>query len=202
MSRFLLTFPFLLLASAAFAQAAAPTALSCDGPFARDSDHARLVKVFGAANVVFTKIPGPEGSSANGSVVYGKDPKRKFFVTWDNEKARKGPNVTISDAKSTWKTTDGIGIGTSLVDIEQRNGKPFKLSGFDWDYGGFANDFGGGALAKREGGCRLGLRFYPDPKVSNAVSLKVAGDKTFSSNDPNMRAARPAVTEISIMWPR
>ena len=153
-------------------------------------------------SVVFTKIPGPEGTSANGSVVFTKDPTRKFFVTWDNEKARKGPNVTVSDAKSTWKTPDGIGIGTPMAEIEKLNGKAFKLSGFDWDYGGFANDFAGGALAKRDGGCRLGLRFEPDPKVSNAVSLKVAGDKTFSSADPNMRAVRPRVSEISINWPR
>lgn len=202
MSRLALTFLLASISGAALAQSAAPTVLSCDGPFARDADHTRLIATFGAGNVVFTKIPGPEGTSAPGSVVFSKDATRRFYVTWNNERARKGPHVIVSDEKSTWKTADGIRIGATLTEIEKLNGRPFKLSGFDWDYGGFVEDFGGGALSKRPGGCRLGLRFQPDRKVPDAVSLKVAGDKTFSSGDPNMRAARPAVSEISIAWPR
>ena len=59
MRRLLLVLAFAPFAGPSLAQSP-PTTLSCDGPFARDSDHARLVKIFGAANVVFTKIPGPE----------------------------------------------------------------------------------------------------------------------------------------------
>ena len=193
-----------LLAAPALAQSqqAVPTALSCDGPFAKDSDHARIVKTFGAANVKFMKIPGPEGSELQATVVYEKDAKRRLDITWINEKARRIPNVIVREEGSTWKTADGIGLETPLVEIEKLNGKPFKLSGFEWDMGGYVMDLQGGALAKRAGGCRLGLRFAPGPKAPESALTKVAGDRTFASTDPNMRAARPVVSEISLHWPR
>ena len=107
----------------------------------------------------------------------------------------------VREAGSHWKTADGIGIGSTLAEVEKLNGKPFKLSGFDWDLGGFVNDFAGGALLKRAGGCRLGLRFEPGTGAIANATAKVAGDKRFSSADPDMRAAKPVVSEISISWP-
>ena len=179
----------------------APTTLSCGGVFDRTSDHARVVKTFGAGNVVFGKIAGAEGMDEPATIVNGKDGKRRLEFVWMNEKARRIPNVTARGG-STWKTDDGIGLGSSLAEIEKLNGKPFKLSGFEWDYGGYVTDFNGGALATRKGGCHLGLRFEPGAGAAAKALEKVSGDRTLLSNNPSARAVKPVVSEISIGWPR
>ena len=106
------------------APGAVPSILSC-AAFPKDADHAFIVKSFGAANVKFTKVPGPEGSE-----LAATDAGRRLEISWMNEKARKIPNVMVRGAGSAWKTADGIAVGTTLAEIERLNGKPFKLSGF------------------------------------------------------------------------
>ena len=179
----------------------APATLSCEGAFDRNSDHKRLVSVFGAANVVFGKIDGAEGMDQPATIVNGKDKARRLDFVWMDEKARKIPNV-LARAGSTWKTDDGVGVGSSLAEIEKLNGKPFKLSGFEWDYGGYVTDFNGGALATRKGGCHLGLRLEPGAGAAAKALEKVSGDRTLLSNNPSARAVKPVVSEISIGWPR
>ena len=184
----------------AFAQSA-PTTLSCDGVFAKDSDHARIVKMFGAANVEYTKIDGAEGETMMATVIFGKDAKRRLEIVWKDEKARKNPFVMAKGKDSEWKTEDGIGGGASVEEIEKQNGKPFKLSGFGWDFGGNVTNLNGGALAKRNGGCFLGITFDPGD-VANPALDKVSGDTEFSSSDRNIRAVKPVVSQITIGWPR
>ena len=180
---------------------APPSILSCTGAFAKDSDHARLVQIFGAANVTTSKIEVPDGDPVNATVIYAKDPKRWLEVTWMNEKARQNPNVIVRGDTSAWTTEDGLALSTSLQDVERRNGKPFKLSGFDWDYGGSVLDFDGGTLGKRPGGCHLGLTFA-HAHTGDGAGSKVSGDQEFLSSNPAMRAAKPVVSQISIGWPQ
>ncbi len=201
MRRFLIATILLTAATPAALAQSAPTVLSCEGVFDKTSDHARLVKVFGAGAVAYTKIAGAEGMDQLASVVNPKDSARRLEFVWMNEKARKEPHVLVRD-RSRWKTPDGIGIGSSLADVEKLNGKPFELSGFDWDYGGVVTDLKGGALASRKGGCVLGLRFGADLNAPEKARSAVSGDKTIASSNPDMRAARPTVTEISIGWRR
>ena len=177
----------------------APTTLSCDGAFAKDSDYARIVKIFGAANVTDEKIHSVGVGEIKATVIYGKDAKRRLEVVWKDEKARKNPFVMAKGADSAWKTEDGIGGGASVADIEKLNGKPFKLYGFEWDNGGLVSNFNGGALAKRKGGCFLGLSFSPPDDVG-AELYKVSGDKEFLSSDRNMRAVKPYLWQITIGW--
>ena len=180
---------------------AAPTTLSCEGAFARDSDHARVVKIFGAANVAFEKIDGVEGDTLMATVIFGKDAKRRLEIVWKDEKARKNPFVMAKGKDSDWKTEDGIGSGASVEAIEKLNGKPFKLSGFGWDLGGNVTNLNGGALARRKGGCFLGMTFDPGD-VANPALDKVSGDTEFSSSDRNIRAVKPVVSQITIGWPK
>jgi len=55
-------------------------------------------------------------------------------------------------------------------------------------------DWQGGAAAL-PGGCKVGLRLAPDPKLPHGALAAAAG-KEFMSNDAPMRAAKPAVAEI------
>jgi hypothetical protein len=131
-----------LSSSAASAEPAASSRLiKCEGPFGRNAGHSDLVKAFGNKNVVEQEIDGVEGQKIKASVLYPDDPKARLEFVWSDEKARRRPTLIRATDQSAWATTKGIRIGTALVEIEQMNGKPFKLSGFDWDYGGRVTDW-------------------------------------------------------------
>lgn len=116
------------------------------GPITTRTTRSDLVKYFGAANVKNASIYRGEGQSVPGTVVYDKDPKRRMEITWAPNK-RVG-DITISGSSSVWHTQSGIGLGTSLAELQRLNGKPFKFSGFDWDLGGRIQSWQGGKLEK------------------------------------------------------
>ncbi len=70
---------------------------------------------------------------------------------------------------SQWRTTHGIRRGMTLAEIEALNGRPFKLYGFGFDYGGTTLDWNGGSLDKQAGGCTLTLRFTMREGADNAA---------------------------------
>lgn len=175
--------------------------LECQGAFARDTSHAKLVQAFGASSVTFADIDGPEGAKIKASVIYPDEPRRRVEVVWHDEKSRSRPASISVGFKSQWRTVRGLHIGSELAEVEKINGKPFKLSGFDWDYGGRVSDWMGGALAKIPGGCTFVLAFNPWADAPEAERDKVSGDKVFLSNDPNMRASKPTVSDIVLSYP-
>ncbi len=76
---------------------------------------------------------------------------------------------------SAWRLDREIAVGATLVDVEAKNGKPFKILGFDWDQGGSALNWDGGALAKMPGGCTLPLRFGAARDAPSGPRDKVVG---------------------------
>jgi hypothetical protein len=185
---------------AAYAQDAAPRTISCDGPITKDADQAKLIELFGAANVAFQEVSGAEGETAMATVVFPKDARSRLEISWQDEAARKRPAaITISD-RSQWTGPKGLKIGTTLAEVEKLNGKPFELSGFDWDYGGFVTGWRGGALPEL-GGCTISLRFRHADKVSASALRPVIGDVKLMSSAANVRAAKPTVSEIVVAFP-
>lgn len=194
---------------------AAPTevkTLACEGPFAADSSEAKMKEAFGDTNVVFKVVPGPEGTELNATVVFGDDPARMLTVYWMDEEKRQG--IASIDVQADWgadpegydpwkreilwQSAEGIRVGSSIEEVEKANGKPFLLSGFDWDYGGYANSWEGGALEPKAGGCILSVRFSPSAAES---PQSVSGDVSLKSDAADVRAAKPRVTQFSIGYP-
>jgi hypothetical protein len=191
-----------VVGSTAWAERATPArVLKCEGPFGRNASHADLVKTFGSSNVVYRDVEGPEAQPVKASVVYPNDPKAKLEVIWSDEKARRGPQVWVKD-QSTWATANGIRIGTPLAEVEKLNGKPFKLTGFDWDYGGHVIDWLGGTLAQPQaGGCIFAIGFVHPEDAPDDNLTKVSGDNEFLSDNPDMRAVEPYVGMVLISFP-
>ena len=175
--------------------------IRCDGAFGKDTSHARLASVFGAKNVVFQPVDGPDGIKMNATVIFPGDPKRRIEVLWQDETARKKPGSIVIGPQSTWRAR-GFRIGESLAAVEKVNGKPFKLSGFDWTYGGAARDWLGGKLENLSGGCRLGMRFEADANAPPAARGSLTGDREFTSDDPDMRAVTPKIVELIVGYPQ
>jgi hypothetical protein len=182
-------------------RAAAPRVIKCEGPFGRNASHADLVKAFGNGNVVYQDIDGAEGEKIKASVLYPSDAKAKLEVIWGDENARRGPMIRAKD-QSVWASANGIRIGMAIADIEKMNGKPFILSGFDWDYGGRVKDWRGGELAKPlPGGCIVGVEFVHPEDSPEANLTKVSGDGDFLSDNADMRAVEPYVAVVTISYP-
>lgn len=176
------------------------TVVRCGGVFAKDTSHAKLVETFGAANVASEAVDGAEGAKLNATVIYPKNPRRRLEVIWQDEAGRQRPTSVVIGRQSTWRLERGLRLGMGLADVEKANGKPFKLTGFDWDYGGTVSDWQGGAFANITGGCRYGVRFRPDDKAPQAARGKVSGDAEFVSTDPNMRAMKAKVFELFVSY--
>jgi hypothetical protein len=192
-----------MFASLALAQRASPArVIKCEGPFGRNASHDDLVKAFGASNVVYQDVAGAEGETIKATVLFPSDRKARLEVIWSDEKARRGPMVRAKD-QSAWASPDGIRIGMAIADVEKLNGKPFKLSGFDWDYGGRALNWQGGALDKPQpGGCIIGVSFVHAEDAPEANLTRVTGDNEFNSDSADMRAVEPYVSEVTISYPQ
>lgn len=189
----------------ALGQGQIPTVLACTGPFARDADERTLAQLFGAANVERADIPVGEGNTEPGTVVFAKDPGKRIEILWHGTYAR--PNVVIIRNGSTWPVAvtgldKPVVAGATLVEIESMNDKPFTLSGFGWDQGGYSNSWDGGRLDKPVGGCNLSLRFDPARDAPGDALDKVNGDVEFLSTDSAVRQVKPVVIEIELGWPQ
>lgn len=204
-----LAVPAIAAEAPASAAAAEMRTLACEGPFARDASEASLKEAFGAENVEYKTVAGAEGMEAQATVIYPNDPARSVTVFWWDEAARAKPaSIQVQadfaadpDGADLWKTAilwqspQGIRIGSTAEEIEKLNGKPFDISGFGWDYGGFAVGWNGGALEPAEGGCNLTVRFNPSVAETPDGAM---GDTQLKSDSPEMRAAKPRVTEFTI----
>jgi hypothetical protein len=192
-----------LSSSPASAESAAPRVIKCEGSFGRNASHASLVKAFGNNNVVYRESEGVQDKKTKASILYPADPKARLEFIWQDERARRRPALIRAKDQSAWATANGIRIGTALADVEKMNGKPFKLSGFDWDYGGRVTDWRGGALAKPQpGGCTLGIEFVHPEDAPEESLTKVSGDREILSDHADMRAVEPYVAVMTFSYPK
>jgi hypothetical protein len=189
----------LFVASPALAAPKKPVqVIACTGPFAKGVTHASLVKAFGANNVAIQRVGTGEGETQVASVVFPRDKARRIEVLWIDETRRRNPSEIRTGVESTWRTTHGIRRGMTLSEIEALNGRPFKLYGFGFDYGGTTLDWNGGTLDKQAGGCTLTLRFTMREGADNAAVY--VGEQSFMSDDEGMRKAAPVVDAVGLRF--
>lgn len=154
---------------------------------------AELEQAYGKANVKHEDIPGAEGETIPGARLFA-DTDQELEVIWDPENEKKKVVFDVHVIGTAWKFENGLKTGMTLEEVEKINGKPFKISGFAWDYGGYAN-FEGGKLAGK-----VSLRFNPS---TEDIPEYLQGDKELSSADKKLRAVKPVVeTPISVFMKR
>src|SRR5262249_41233854 len=137
--------------------AAPATTVTCGGLFAKDTSHVKLATFFQTQNIEYGQVEASDGGKVNATILFGKDPKRRLEVLWQNEAGRSDIATIAITGQSQWKGPKGLHLGLAIAALEKINGKPFKLSGFDQPDGARALDWMGGALANLPGGCQVGI---------------------------------------------
>jgi hypothetical protein len=182
------------------AAAAPPPSVVCGGVFAKDSNRLKLAAAFQKRNVADSQVVTAAGGKAMASVLYGKDPQQRLEIWWSNPADRSDIHLIVITGKSNWSAPGGLRLGLSLAEVEELNGKPFKLVGFNKDGTAAASDWNGGALATQTGGCKLGISVRPDPASPTAAVAALGADREFPSTDAALRAINPTVIEILIAY--
>mgnify|MGYP001218799990 CR=1 FL=1 len=194
MLRRALLLPVLVLATPVLAEE-----IRCEGVFAADSSAERVAEVFGKDNVVTGETPGPEGSTYIATTVFPNDPARTMiFGWWDEEAHRDLANVTLPAGDS----IAGLKPGLTVKEVEALNGEPFIMTGFWWDYGGYAG-FQSGALSSIAGGCIVSVSFSPDESIitDGMNTDPVSGDIEVPSGEPLLETLNVRVESVSIGYP-
>lgn len=105
-----------------------------------------LDAIYGKENVKDDMVYVGEGVERQATIIYSQTPN-ELVILWEDEEKKTGLElIMITSETSNWKTDTGIGIGTTLTQLEAINGKPLSFSGFGWDLGGSITDKHGGAL--------------------------------------------------------
>ena len=179
---------------------ATPHTVACSESFGKDSSHFKLAMSFGFRNVTATNVEAKDGTKVAASVIYPDDPQQRLEVWWKNAPSS-GTYLIVITGQSNWTAPGGLRLGLTLAELEKLNHKSFKLKGFDKDGVATISDWGGGELASLAGGCKAGLSLRADPKVSAKIIGALSPNKEYASSNPQMRAAKPTVSEILIGYP-
>lgn len=175
-------------------------ALACEGPFAKDTTHVKLVAEFGAKNVAFKDVEVTNGVLTKASVLLDSDPTKRVVVYWKDNKTRTKPASISIEAPSTWTGPGGVRNGLTLKDLEKLNGGGFSVTGFGGIGGGEMSKLGG-ALADLPGDCTLKIRL--EPGIANPLPPRFAsitGDIPVASKNQMLRRVRPQVAQWSVNY--
>lgn len=168
------------------------------GAITRKTKRADLVKLFGASKLKDeqTLFFGGEAKFPGTVITLGKD--RGLTVLWKDKTRTQVRGVMVYDSQ--WKTPEGIGVGTTVSELQQKIGK-FKMSGLGWDYGGIPQ-LEGTKIASYKG--TLVLRMSADEKLAQKYekeSLAISGDGvTLSSSNPSLKRLGVNVRQMIVFF--
>jgi len=182
----------------------AQSRITCAGVWDPETDEATLRRSFGG-NVLSAAIPMGEGFEAEGAIIHPKSPQLTIDVIWKDSQKRRHPSQIRLSGFSEQKTFDGIGIGTTLKELERLNGRPFEMAGFDFDNSGTVTSWQGGRLETISRACEIKVRLEPafgrSPTREQVAARKATtGDRVFKSSDPNMRVLNPSVYQVLLIY--
>lgn len=174
--------------------------LACEGSFAKDATHAKLVTEFGTKHVVFKDVEVTSGVLTKATVIFDDDPTRRVVIYWKDDKARARPASISIEAPSTWTGPGGVRNGLSLKELEKLNGETFSITGFGGIGGGEVSKLSG-PFVNLAGDCTLKIRF--EPGIASPLPPRfaaVTGDQLIVSKNLLLRRVRPQVLQWSLNY--
>jgi len=150
------------------------------GPITKATDFAGLQAAYGASNVVDKRICGPECVDSIDVTIIYPEKNNEIIVYWKDSLYHKSiSSLENYMPEGPYHTASRLKIGSTLEDLLKINGKQIIFSGFDWDYGGYIQDYGMGTLQNSPVIFHLGLN-------ENGGS-EVSGDSEFNTEMPEVK---------------
>lgn len=150
------------------------------GLITASSTESSLKKAYGARNISIRSIAMGEGFAEEGVVIFPRT-REEAEIVWDVEAANGHPAfVRISRDSTRWHTPEGITVGTSLWELESKNGAPFTLNGFEWDYAGLVTSWEAGHFSDH-------FIIVLIPSNFDSIDVELLGDKKLQSDDPRLQ---------------
>jgi len=160
-----------------------------------------LRKKYGEANVIKSELPGAEGETSQGWMLFPNEPEKKLLVYLGESDLHPG-SIVVNELNSQWHLSNSVKMGTDSKALQALNQKVFSFYGFYWDYGGVISDWNGGALDKKAAdGSHIGIHLCP-PENAKLPDNYLSGDGTFQSDDPLAQKFPPVVCELSLSFPQ
>ncbi len=168
------------------------------GEINQSTTYADLVKLFGTQRLTAETVYGAEGQMEfSGTLIrFGKN--RHLTIVWKDKTKKQILWIIVKDP--VWKTTEGLGVGTSLGSLRQILGE-FKITGLYWDYGNAVVDLTPATQAKFSG---LGIRVDVNPQAAKKFPQDlqaVTGDGvTLSASSPRWQRLKISVSVINVYF--
>jgi len=174
------------------------------GDIASTTTRKDLVRLFGAANVKDGILIFAEGQTEKGTIVFPNHPEKRVEILWAETGLKTPQTIRISGDVSKWHLANGLALNTPLVNVEKCNQHPFKLYGFEWDYGGYVTDWQHGKMESfNSKHTHLMLRFSPAASyegLSEKEISSVSGEGEFLSSNPTLRKMNPKISQIIVSF--
>lgn len=167
---------------------------NCSSPVTGGEDASAVLGRFGN-DARAEELPGAEGATMPGLVLWGSDPARRVEVLLSEDKQAKVVGWRIGEGAR--RTVQGIAVGDPVSKLAAVNGSPFRFYGFSWDYGGYVTDWEGGSLDDLPGGCTLSVRLSP---ANDDLPAAIMGEAEISSDNPLVAHSNAVVSEISVSF--
>jgi hypothetical protein len=140
-----------------------------------------------------------EGGTVEAIVLWPDDANRTVEVYFADADMTRRSSLRLADTATAW-TIGGLSKGTAINSVEQQNGRPFEILGFEWDYSGNVIDWNGGKLEQLAGGCRAGAQLAPAAS-DQVLPNELVGDRGIRSDLPALRNVDPVIVDLWIIFP-
>ena len=152
-----------------------------------------LNKLYDKENIRETVIFSYEGNDIKGTEVIFDNTADNITIQWNNNNLT--PQIIrIENLNSNWKTKEGVGIGSTIKEVEKANGKPFTIYGYEIDayLAGTVKNWNSGNLQG------LNLQFKITKEIPLEVYMEIMGDRGILSNNPLLEKAGLQVENITV----
>ncbi len=152
-----------------------------------------LNKLYDKGNIREYVVFSYEGFDIKGTEVIFDNTADNITIEW-NDGNLTPKIIRIKNPNSNWKTKEGVGIGSTIKEVEKANGKPFTIYGYEIDayLAGTVKNWNSGNLQG------LNLQFKITKEIPVEVYMEMMGDRGILSNNPLLEKAGLQVENITV----